>query len=231
MTWAVGMLRDADDYGEGASDGRYGVTGRVTFLPLYQDKGRQLIHVGGAYSLHRVDSVRFRQRPEAHLSPRFVNTGSVTAEWAHRWGVETAAVFGPFSIQGEYIGASLDGASQEPTYCGFYVQASFFLTGEHRRYKTSSGAFDRVKPLKNFREDGGLGAWEIAVRYSHLNLNDSDEGVTGGRLKNATIGLNWYLNPNIRIMWNYIHVCGDIPGESLHDAEADIFMMRFQVDF
>ena len=104
-----------------------------------------------------------------------------------------------------------------------YIQGSYFLTGEKRNYKTSSGAFDRVKPKENFRFGGGPGAWEAAVRYSSIDLDDS--GVSGGELKDITVGLNWYLNPNTRIMWDYIRADLDDVGD------ANLFLMRFQVDF
>jgi len=68
-----------------------------------------------------------------------------------------------------------------------------------------------------------LGAWEIAARYSELDLNDGS--ITGGKLSNITAGLNWYLNPNTRLMWNYIHADKDDVGE------ADMLLMRLQVDF
>jgi phosphate-selective porin OprO/OprP len=97
------------------------------------------------------------------------------------------------------------------------------LTGEHRKYKPSAGAFSRVKPKKNYGFGGGPGAWEVAVRYSALDLNDS--GVTGGTLSDISAGLNWYLNPNMKIMWNYVHAeVGSV-------GQADMALMRLQIDF
>jgi phosphate-selective porin OprO/OprP len=70
---------------------------------------------------------------------------------------------------------------------------------------------------------GGLGAWEVGVRYSQVDLNDSI--VSGGELDDITIGLNWHLNPNVRVMLNYVRADLDDVGD------ADIFQTRFQVDF
>ncbi len=223
MTWATGIFRDADSYGEDKSEGGYSVTGRVTALPWYEDEGARLLHVGAAYSLRELnDVVRYRSRPEAHLAPYFVDTTALTANRAGLLGLESALVHGPFSLQGEYMRTDVD-ISSSSSFDGFYIQGSYFLTGEHRNYKTSAGAFDRVKPKENFHFGEGIGAWEVAARYSQLNLNDA--GISGGRLKDATVGLNWYLNPNTRIMWNYVRAELDRVGN------ADLFLMRFQVDF
>ena len=226
MTWSAGLFRDTDDYGEGVDDGGYNVTGRITAQPIYEEKGARLLHLGAGYSYRNPDdSVRYRQRPEAHLTSRFVDTGTFAADQTDLLGLEAAWVDGPFSLRGEYMFANVDridsGANVD--FDGFYVQASYFLTGEHRRYKASSGTFSRVKPKENFSRSGGRGAWEIAARYSELDLNDGS--ITGGKLSNITAGLNWYLNPNTRLMLNYIHADKDDVGE------ADMLLMRLQVDF
>jgi len=52
----------------------------------------------------------------------------------------------------------------------------------------------------------------------------------GGTLEDYTIGLNWQLNPNARVMFNYIKAYVDHP-HIWDEASAEIFQMRFQVDF
>ncbi len=98
-----------------------------------------------------------------------------------------------------------------------------FVTGEHRNYKSSISAFDRVKPKKNFGKDGGAGAWEIAFRYSEIDLDDTD--IHGGNLDNISVWLNWYLNPTTRLMFNY--VLANVEGS----GNINILQMRAQVDF
>ncbi len=226
LTWAGGIFRDTDGFGDGSGNG-YNFTGRVTGLPLYQEDGARLVHIGLAYSHRNVDdSVRFRERPESHLAPRLVDTGSLAADAVDLVGVESAVVLGPASLQGEYVHASVDGsAGMSPDFGGYYVQASYFLTGEHRPYKRSHGAFGRVKPQENFigKDGGGTGAVELALRYSSIDL--SDAGVAGGELDDITVGVNWHLNPNTRVMANYVRADLDSVGE------ADVFQMRFQLDF
>jgi len=226
ITYGIGVFREADDFGDFSGGSDYNVTARVTGLPLYQDKGEKLVHVGAAYSHKKIpgDELRYRARPEAHLSTRFVNTDHFDAEEADLIGVEAAAVYGPLSVQGEYIMADVKSAAAgAPGFSGYYVEASYFLTGEHRRYKASEGAFSRTKPNQNLMADGGIGAWQLTARYSSIDLNDGT--IEGGEVDDVTIGVNWYLNPNTRIMLNYVN--SDVDGV----GGADIFQVRFQIDF
>ena len=229
-TWAAGVFRDdgGDNFGYSQEDGKYNVTARLTGLPWYEDEGRHLLHLGVAAS-HRNpngNSVRFRQRPEANLANRYVDTGALGADDVNEIGVEAAVVLGPLSVQGEFMGADVDapaGASGS-FFSGYYVQASYFLTGEFRPYDRARGVFGRLVPKDSlFGGKGGGGAWEVAARYSHLDLDDS--GVNGGTLSDITGGVNWYMNANFRVTLNYIF-------SQLEDVgDAHIGMVRFQVVF
>ena len=227
MTWAAGVFKDAPDSGLGIGSNNYSVTGRLTGLPLYQNGGRRLVHLGMAYSRRNpiLDTLRFRERPGTHLSARWVNTDFFPARSEDLLGLEAALVEGPFSLQSEYVNAAANSPTLgDPSFNSFYVQGSFFLTGENRRYKKESGAFTRARPRGNlFGGEKGIGAWELVARYSRLDL---DEGtILGGELNNLTLGLNWYLNPNTRFMFNYVLA------DRKDIGEADIFQTRFQIDF
>ncbi len=225
LTWAAGLFLDTGGYGdEDDAENSAAATARITGLPWYQGKDR-LLHLGLSYSNRdaKDGAVEYDQSPEAHLAPDFVDTGSIAADSENRFGVEAALVYGAFSLQGEYMGANVatpDGS--DPSFSGYYAYASYFLTGEHRAYKNSTGTFDRVKPKTNFGK-GGTGAWEVALRYSGLDLKDNP--IQGGELEDVTFGLNWYLNPNVRTMFNYVLADLDTVGN------ADIVQLRFQVDF
>jgi phosphate-selective porin OprO/OprP len=227
MTWAGGYFRDSDDFGDNFSDDENVLTGRLTGLPIYEDDGRVLFHLGAAGRWRQVgeDEIQFRQRPENDLAPRYVDTGTIGAKYDTSTNVEFAAVYGPASLQGEYVYSFVDGpGSTDPGFDGYYIFGSYFLTGEHRPYKTDEGAFGYVKPQKNFSvADGTWGAWEVAARYSQLNLDDS--GIKGGELRDTTVGLNWYLNANMRVMLNWVH------GHRKSVGSGDLFGTRFQVFF
>jgi phosphate-selective porin OprO and OprP len=180
------------------------------------------------------DDFRIRQRPEVHITERLVDTGAIVgADDLMKWGAEAAAVFGPFSAQAEYMRLDLDGQDMdgvpgrdELEFDGWYAFVSWFLTGESRTYKAEKAAFDRVKPAHPVGS-GGMGAWELAVRRSNIDLTDGD--FDGGEMNNWTVGLNWYLTDFMRVMFNYVDVDADRPG-GLND-QPRIFMTRFQIDW
>jgi phosphate-selective porin OprO/OprP len=229
MTWAAGVFRDTNNAGDGRTDGgAMSVTGRVTFLPWYDEKGRRLLHLGASYSFRNPvdDSVKYESKPELRLAPRYASTGTIRdVSHVNLFGVESALVNGPWWVQGEYMVNALkrEDGGDNPVFSGYYVMGGYFLTGESKPYRTSSGVFDRLKPKSPLKKRGGRGAWEAVFRFSSLDLNDA--GITGGTLRDYTLGLNWYLNPNARIAFNYLHADRDDIGQ------ADFFVTRFHIDF
>ena len=228
VSWGMGVFLDTNDLGVDQGDGEFNFTGRLTGTPWQAETGKDMVHLGLGYSYRSPSepSFRYRQRPEAHLAPRFVDTGTLSMQSAHLVGPEFALVHGPASVQAEYIRAGLNSVASNgnSNFHGYYLLGSYFLTGERRNYRASSGQFRGIKPKRNLNiRQGGPGAWEVAVRYSSLDLNH--RSVSGGRLNDFTAGLNWYLIPNARVMWNYIRAERDDLGK------ADVFQMRFQVNF
>lgn len=236
LTWSVGAFTDVRMGGgdhDATLSGDYRITGRLTGLPWYDEdnEGARLWHVGvsGSFVDPENGMVRYRSRPEAHLAPRLVDTGGLAADHSYLFGAETALVLGPLSLQGEYLQTWVDAPTGDsPSFFGAYGQVSYFLTGEHRVYERGKAEFGRVKPKANFSlHGGGWGAWEVGVRYSYLDLTDA--GVQGGRLSDVSVGVNWYLHPNMRVMFNYVFA--DVGDRGTAEGELHAFMARFQVDF
>jgi phosphate-selective porin OprO/OprP len=145
---------------------------------------------------------------------------------------ELAWVAGPLSFQSEYFRTFIhSGETGNPVFWGWYVQGSYFLTGEYRPYDRQYGVFDRVRPKKNFAPGKGQwGAWEMAVRYSVLDL--SDRGIQGGEGRDITAGLNWYLYPTMRVMFNYVHsITQDRVNPLIDRGRLNIYQMRVQLAF
>lgn len=240
LTWAFGIFKDVGSFpgSQDASNG-YAYTGRITGLPWYRENGRRLLHLGVSYSRRLPDGMRvgYQARPEIHLASRYLNTESYRGFRLRDVGVdredlvnlEAAWVFGPFTMQGEYarnrIETRLGGS---PVLYGGYLEASYFITGEHRSYNKNSATFGRVSPRQNvaLTSGGGWGAWQVALRRSRLQLNSGL--IKGGEADNWTLGLNWYLNPNMRLMLNY--VTSEI-AHDLYSGRVNSLQTRLQIDF
>ena len=173
------------------------------------------------------------------LSGNILNTGPlVGAESESLYGFETVFNYGPFQAVAEYTETFVD--RFEPSgpnlnFHGGYIQASYFLTGEHHPWNRKLGTLGRVKPFENFfavrdcncKIARGKGAWEIAARYSYIDLNDED--IAAGSAESLTLGLNWYWNQNSRMQFNYIN--GDAEQAGVADGVYDIIGLQFEVFF
>jgi phosphate-selective porin OprO and OprP len=229
-TVQAGAFRETDNFGKGfGSDQEYNITARVTGLPWYV-VGQHLLHLGLSYT-HKFRSdqdITFSQRPESHLFPAsLVNTQKIKTGGVDAINPEIAFALGPVSVQGEYTHAFVAQVDEpDPQFGAFYVEGSYFLTGESRAgfYRTQFGYFDRVIPIDNFSVDGKhWGAWQLVARFSRIDLDSKN--VEGGTLDDVTAGVNWYLNPNTRVIVNYVWAHLESVGDS-NLAEG-----RFQLSF
>lgn len=200
------------------SIGDSGYAGRVYFNPT---RSRfSLFHVGASFVSENMSrKTRFFSHPESRVtSERLVDTGIFEDISQQNIAViEVAGAKDSFMFRSEFFRAKWDrDTADDPVFKGFYAQASWVLTGE--TFKYTQGKFVRVRP-QNPR-----GAWEVAVRFSRVDLND--EGIFGGEEKNLTGALNWYAPGNqFRVMANLIFVKTD---EYAGDENPTIFQLRVQ---
>jgi phosphate-selective porin OprO and OprP len=243
-TYAIGLFAE-----KGGTDGDVvqgdnmgsAVTMRGTWLPWYDEatEGRGLIHTGIAYSRRDpyMNTFDLKYRPESHLAKENILL-MTDISGRDEIGAELATVYGPFSFQSELYVNYID-RYQHPNCktTGAYAYVSYFLTGENRPYDKKRGVFGRVKPYENFfrvrDENGnvytGKGAWELKYRYSWLDAYDDD--LLGYQTcGDHTFGMNWYLNPYTRFMFEYIH-SGIDRNLGAGVGDLNIFQARAQIDF
>ena len=232
----TGVFRKADAFGnDKKADKDIAITSRITTLAINNKEKEQLLHFGFSYSYRKpeTDDYHISVRPKSHLANKYIKTGTIQdVETVNIINFETAYTKGPFTFQGEYLGSSVKqnsiDFSETYNFTNYYAQVSYFLTGEHRPYKNSYATFGRLKPKKNFMGNGkGAGAWELALRYTHTDLNSKD--IYGGEQGDISFGTNWYLNSATRIMFNYVWT--DIDKKDVGHGNLNIFEVRFQIDF
>jgi len=233
----TGSFSDVGDSLDRISEANgWDLTTRVTGLPWYEDSGKKLLHLGLSYT-HQFRSmedtgIELRARPESRLTNvRLVDTAEFSTKGMDLINPEMAIIAGPFSLQGEYFHLFSDSdTADNPRFWGFYLYGSCFITGEHRNYDRSNGVFSGIKPNRDFHFfEGGWGALELALRFSYIDLNGGT--VRGGREYDLTAGLNWYLNENTRLMFNYVRAKAkdrETP-PPIEDGIADILQVRFQI--
>ncbi|MGC4004499.1 MAG: porin [Pirellulales bacterium] len=176
-TWSFGFFKNTTNgFGFDTGDGEYESVGRVTFTPIYECEGEYLLHVGMGGSHRDTNDDRLRIRTRGSLrngapgpqNPVFADTGTMGASAQNLISPEVAAVVGPWTFVAEYTGSWVNDAS--PTlaappigtvyFQGYYVEALYFLTGEHRVYDREEARFTRVSPKAN----GALVRQECARR-------------------------------------------------------------------
>ncbi len=247
--WALGIFKNTrSPFGFNVGRNEVDLTGRLVFLPIYENGGERLLHVGLGGSYRDLDEgqQRYRSRygirssPSA-LSDLILDTGLAFGKREARLVPELAGVVGPLSFQAEYYSSWLSrtelpvGNARVPIgttfYQGAYVEAHYFLTGEHRSYDHERMAFGRVTPLNPLSWTGdrrGWGAWQLAARYGYLNLND--KGVNGGITHEFVLGMNWFLTPNAKFQANYVLTSRDVAGTA-GDGIINGFGVRTAWDF
>jgi phosphate-selective porin OprO/OprP len=105
---------------------------------------------------------------------------------------------------GEYFRQDVDAPSLgNPIFGGYYLSANWILTGQMRPYNRRSAIIDRV-PISQSVTQGGIGSWEVAIRWSSLDLTDG--AIEGGEMDIFSLGVNWWLTGTFMFGVNYRHI-------------------------
>jgi phosphate-selective porin OprO/OprP len=214
----------------GAFDEQQALLGRLSYLLYSTDDIKAVASANGTYVFRVADSaiganaarpITLSDPPELtvdNTGAKLVSTGSLNAENVGEWGLEGALEWKSLYTQAGYFGYSVGQRDALPSYDfdGWYAEATFVLTGETRLYNASTASFTNPKPRIPFSfSDGGWGAWEVAGRYSDLDLNDNSgvlgkslpmDGLRGGDQRIWTAGLNWYPNNALKFELQFQNV-------------------------
>ncbi|MFM8386810.1 MAG: OprO/OprP family phosphate-selective porin [Planctomycetia bacterium] len=222
---------------EEEGDGGTAISGRFAFIPWAKDTCH-FLHVGATASSRHTDEVRYRSRPGTGRGPRLVDTGTITdPDSVLLLNGELGAIWGPFHVWSELTHLAVqDDVRDDPAFTAWHVSAGWFLTGESKAYDFKNMLWGNTKPCCNFldKECCCWGAFELVARVDRLDLTDGT--VRGGEMTMISGGLNWYLNPHARMMFNVTHATADErtgPGAGVVVDGQDVttFLMRMDVHF
>jgi len=234
---------------------------------------QNLLHVGGGYNFSSIGgegtSGPFAKTYQARTIPEFfqgdllgggltaagtpvvLDSGRILSRSFSFYHAELAGNYGPAHFQSELMGTSLNQLNG-PTlfYYGAYFQCGYFLTGESAGYNREVGVMDyNVKPYNEFfgrgpgHPVGGWGAWELAFRWSYVNINNSNLNPANqlsnspgpppspnpGQLNESTLAVKWWWNQYTRVQFNWIRSMIDNTGRGPNSMNT--FAARFQLEF
>jgi phosphate-selective porin OprO/OprP len=228
-----------------ANDGK-DIGGRVNVnLASLAEFKNAVIHAGASASKGDIGRAYLTQPTEGIGTTFFNVTGLTSNSDRERWGAETALAYGPFKFQAEYIDANFEGVKDKTIaydndITAWYADINWLVTGESWADTYKSGVFGRVKPKQNFDDKGGWGAFELGLRYSNFDASDFSD-LLASKIANAseaeawTVSAKWILNPNARIVLNYIRTEFDEPAELTINSKAEdkeqALVLRAQYDF
>jgi len=210
-SWAFGLFNDWFDAGQDFSDSASQAVGRVTWAPLRTAENSNLLHLGLGYRFSNAkEGFRANTEPEFNKAPKFVDItygmegGSLPADRLDTWNAELSWRRGPLWLASEYFQTRAESPTLgDPELTGWWVGASWILTGEMRPYVKKNGTFGSI-PVSRGVYQNGRGAWEIAARWSTVDLNDG--ALQGGEMDIASLGLTWWLTPFITFSANYRYI-------------------------
>jgi phosphate-selective porin OprO/OprP len=210
-TWAVGVFNDWIDANQDFDESATQYIGRVTWAPLRIDDDSSLVHVGLGYRYSNAkEGFRYLTEPEFYQAPLYVDTGFdvpmgvLPADNLQTWNAELSWRRGPLWLASEYTNTAVDNPDlANPSFDGYWIGASWVLTGEMRPYNKKSGTFGNV-PIARTVYQGGKGAWEVSARWSNIDLSDGT--VEGGEMDIASLGLSWWLTPIFSVGMNYRYI-------------------------
>lgn len=227
-----------DSVAPGAPDDEgWGVVGRFVYAPVIEQT--RIVHLGVRAAYREPDAtgrIRMRDETTHYSNLRIVDSGIITGtQSVLLYGPEAAFVYGPVSLTGEYNRADIGrSVASDLNFDSWHVEATWTLTGESRAaaYRLDAGEFKRLTGAREFSlANGGWGAWELAARYANLDLNDG--AFVGGESNVFTTALNWYINSNVRLMFDYSRVIDTDASTALRDAVQglNVYQVRAQYTF
>jgi phosphate-selective porin OprO/OprP len=245
LSYAIGVFNGTVDGRDAATtnpDDEFEVAGRLFVEPFKDGAGFWSglgFGIGGSAgdTVGTGNNILPRYRTPGQV--QFFNYRSAVAADGRRtrWSPQGYFYRNGFGLLAEYIASKQElvvaGNAAELENTAWQATASYVLTGEDASYRGV------VKPSNPFSPGkGGWGAWELVGRYGELEIDEgafplfADASVSARRAKAWTLGVNWYLTSNLKLVFNYLDTQfegGAAAGADREDEKA--VFSRLQVAF
>ena len=200
----VGFTKDHNKK-DGMDEG-YSVTGRAVWAPI--NEADKLLHLGvaGTYRTPKThwEDGAYRISTRSHSAvnrKKFLDTDDIAGvDNVTGYTFELAGKLNGIMMQGEYKVHNVNMIEGvDASFEGYYLQVAHLLMGGRHNYNKPEGEFTRIT------QGSDKGDIELAFRYDYIDLNDFEAGIYGGSAEGYTLGLNYYVNPNIKFVANYTY--------------------------
>jgi len=182
--------------------------------------------------------IRLSNGPEVAVdASKTVDTGNIDAKGVREFGFETAGTWDRLYGQAGWFRYDVARRTPvpDPHFSGWYGFLTYSLTGEQHPYDPTTASFRNLRPSKPLGTPGGWGAWELAARYSDIDLDfrplatGGAGAITGGKQDVLTVGLNWYPNTVIKFQLDYANLKVRHPNAAANNISADAVVLRSQI--
>ena len=194
MTYTTGWFNNWWVHGKEFDTAGNHFASRVTGLISINQDGSRYLHVGASvrYAGADLGAIRLRGTPESNVTSYYVDTGNIPASNQKEFALEALWTRDAYSILTEYVRSYVNATQvANPSFYGFYITGSWFITGDHRPYDRNVGFARRPIPRRRW------GAVELAARYSHVDLDD--KSVHGGVMDKGLLVVNWFMNRRMKL--------------------------------
>lgn len=225
-----GIFRITNSLGsDTTAEGKHSISGRIAYTPVRDSATNRTIHLGFASNIYSpINSIYVLNVENAtHTGDTYIKSGIIDdVKHVQNIGGEAGFTHKRFTLQSEYMHSfvrinktiATEVIDRVREFNSLYVMTSYFIGGGRRQYDKDRNSFSSIAIAGDKRN-----AWELAIRYSLIHLRESEENIK--KLRDLTLGINWYYNENWRVMFNYIH-------SRIQDRySANTLQMRLQVTF
>ncbi|MCT4663901.1 MAG: OprO/OprP family phosphate-selective porin [Flavobacteriales bacterium] len=129
------------------------------------------------------------------MNKHFRSSKSIDVNHVNTFNIGLLGIYKRWSFQSEFTHIAVKKQQNDDQLNMVYLQASYFLTPDKKSYAHT------LSPLGKTTPSSKRGAWEIGIRSNYIKNT-----LTNLSELNHTLALNWHIDTQTRLAFNYIHL-------------------------